>query len=113
MRLVDLDPQFLRHEGKTFRDVATIAEAQGIRFLCPKCFKANGSANGTHQIICWSRSRGVPDDARPGKGRWSMAGTGYADLTLNADAPSTARSIALQGGCMWHGFITDGLVTDA
>lgn len=115
MRLADLRPQFLRYviEGGrvSYHHVDTIAEAQGVSFLCPKCFAANGGAAGTHLVICWSRSRGVPDDARPGPGRWLLNGTGYADLTLDGDGAS--RSVALTGGCAWHGFITNGEATDA
>lgn len=110
MRLADLDPRFLvleapdrwRCEGVTFE------QASGISFLCPKCYAANGGSVGTHSVICWSRSRGVPDDQKPGPGRWLLAGTGFHDLTLNADPPSGARSIQLHGGCEWHGFITNG-----
>lgn len=114
-RLTDLDPEFLRYVveegGKVYwRPVRTLQEAQGIKFLCPKCFAANGGAVGTHAVICWSRSRGVPDSVNPGPGRWKMAGTSFADLTLGADPPSTARSVNLHGGCGWHGFVTMGVV---
>lgn len=85
-----------------------MAEAQGISFLCPKCFAENKGPRGTHSVICWSRSRGVPEDATPGPGRWKLDGTSFDDLTLNADPPSTARSVQLTGGCGWHGFITNG-----
>jgi hypothetical protein len=115
MRLVDLDPSFRRYNvenGKTFfSKVETIGEAHGIEFLCPKCFITNKGAVGTHRVICWSRSRGVPDDARPRPGRWRIDGTGFYDLTLNADPPGTARSVQLLGGCAWHGHVTNGEVT--
>lgn len=91
--------------------VASLPEAMGIRFLCPLCFIANGGSVGTHGVICWSRSRGVPDHAEPGPGRWTIDGTGFDDLTLNGDPPGNARSVALKGGCGWHGHITAGLVT--
>ena len=143
MRLVDLEPQFLRCESRTATGrfhhpdgyekdpghvhtdvcwyetvyeqeyhvpVATLAEAQGVQFLCPICFVANGGAVGTHSVLCWSRSRGAPDDASPGPGRWTLDGTGFEDLTLNGDPPGTARSVALGGGCDWHGFVTNGEV---
>ena len=87
-----------------------LADAQGVKFLCPKCFAANGGPVGTHAVICWSRSSGIPDDAEP-SGRWTLDGTGYGDLTLNGDPPGNARSVLLIGGCEWHGFITDGEVT--
>jgi hypothetical protein len=113
MRLRDLDPQFLRFErgedGRIlFRYVDTLADAQGIKFLCPKCFSENQGPIGTHGVICWSRSRGVPDDARPNPGRWTLDGTGYDDLTLNGDPPGAARSVLLTSGCAWHGFVTNG-----
>ena len=110
--LADLEAQFLCYEPKDGHiyhvPVPTFGAAQGVIFLCPKCFATNNGPIGTHKVICWSRSRGVPDSASPGPGRWVMAGTGLHDLTLNADPPSTGRSIALRGGCEWHGFITNG-----
>ena len=112
MKLTDLDAKFLRYEprdGQIFMsEVATIDEAQGIKFLCPKCFVTNGGPLGTHSVICWSRSRGVPDDAGPKPGRWRMEGTGLIDLTLQADPPNTGRSVQLNGGCAWHGHVTNG-----
>lgn len=149
MRLTDLDPQFVRREVKQqmvthLKDgvdplnynretdfvtderpvvyqvrVDTIQEAQGIRFVCPKCYIANNGLMGTHGVVCWSSSRGVPDDAQPGPGRWSLQGTGYNDLTLGEE-PGKSRSVLLHGQCKepdgsmgpgWHGFVTNGDVT--
>lgn len=93
-----------------FRRVDSIAEAQGVMFKCPKCFVTNGGIVGTHMVICWSRSRGVPDDATPGPGRWTLLGSGFADLTLGEE-PGQTRSVLLLGGCAWHGFITNGEAT--
>lgn len=113
MKLAELDPQFLRVESPGhWLHVPTLGEAHGVRFLCPKCFVANGGPVGTHGVICWSRSRGAPDDERPLPGRWAMVGTDVSDLTLNGDS-GASRSIALNGGCAWHGYITNGEVTDA
>jgi hypothetical protein len=140
MRLTDLEPRFLRYEerldtwtevdrqpgpGETCDSVPhhqvtgmraywpfadTIEQAQGIEFLCPLCFAANKGPVGTHCVICWSRSKGVPDAARPGPGRWRLTGTGYDDLSL-MEEPGQSRSVLLLGGCAWHGFITNGEVT--
>ncbi len=137
MRLLDLRPKFLRYEERLdtwevverqpspgediahvphhavtgMRDywapVERLEEAQGIEFLCPKCFVANGGEVGTHAVVCWSKSRGVPDKATPGPGRWVLRGTAYSDLTLDAE-PGKSRSVLLLGGCAWHGFITNG-----
>lgn len=113
MKLLELEPEFVRRsgDGGIYHPVDSILEAHGLMFLCPKCFIANGGKVGTHRVICWSRSRGVPDDARPGPGRWALVGSGYHNLTLDADPPNTARSVLLLGGCAWHGFITNGEVT--
>lgn len=146
MRLVDLEPRFIRYEVKvqeyeqhkadgymsdplhthtdacwekvtgprvSYPFVDKIEDAQGITFLCPKCFAANGGSVGTHGVICWSRSRGVPEDAKPGPGRWRLDGTGFHDLTLNGDQAGGggARSVLLTSGCQWHGFVTAGEVT--
>jgi hypothetical protein len=117
LRLIDLNPEFVRYEQRTgghiyYVIVPAIDEAQGVEFLCPKCFAANGGPAGTHRVICWSRSRGVPDDAVPGPGRWTLNGSGFADLTLDGDPPGNSRSVLLTGGgCGWHGFITNGEMT--
>lgn len=111
MRLIDLAPEFLKVDSPGHWDfVATLAEAQGIKFLCPRCFAENKGPIGTHAIICWSRSRGVSEEEHPKPGRWTMAGTGMQDLTLNGDPPGGARSVLLLSGCKWHGFITNGEV---
>lgn len=64
--LRDLDGMFIRHESRGDAEyhipVDRLEEAQGVRFLCPKCFAANGGKVGTHRVVCWSRSRGVPDE---------------------------------------------------
>lgn len=117
MRLSELDAKFVRflktEEGTYHISVDNIDAAHGVRFLCPKCFTENGGPIGTHAIVCWSRSRGVPNDANPGPGRWMLVGNGIDDLTLNADPPATARSVQLNGGCGWHGFVTGGETSNA
>ena len=114
MKLTELNPQFMRYDprpdGIYLPRVDTIEQAQGIRFLCPVCFKTNGGRVGTHSVMCWSRSRGVSEEATP-KGRWTLHGTGYHDLTLHGDPVGSARSVLLLGGCNWHGFVTEGEVT--
>ena len=89
-------------------DVATLAEADGIRFLCPKCYQVNGGNAGTHPVVCWFEGK-VPDDAAPRPGRWKPVGTGIEDLTFVPGAKS--NSVLLLGGCAWHGFVTNGDAT--
>lgn len=103
MRLSQLEPEFLaRDDDRRCHRVATLAEADGIKFKCPLCFQRNGGAVGTHSIICWQPH--VPQTTHPTPGRWSFHGTGFGDLTLVAGS----SSILLTAGCQWHGFITAG-----
>lgn len=104
--------RYAPRDGRVFLPmVETLAEAQGIIFLCPKCYSEHGGPVGTHSVICWSRARGTPDDADPRPGRWTFEGTGFEDLTVNGDPPGAPRSILLYADCGWHGYITDGIVT--
>lgn len=79
--------------------VATIAEAQSIWFLCPKCFPG-------HVIECSLAGRGVEDacgshnkDGKPT--RWIISGSDLSNLSLQP-------SVLIEGGCGWHGFVTNG-----
>ncbi len=108
LRLTELEPQFLKRiDDSNFREVDSIAEADGIMFVCPLCFENNGKSNiGVHSVLCWNPS--VPQTTAPVPGRWNLVGTGYGDLTLQAGS----SSILLTGeGCGWHGFIGNGEVT--
>lgn len=99
MKLSELSPKFLKivEEGK-YTTVSDIEAADGIIFLCPKCFKGSG-----HPIICW-RPR-VPQSSRlSGPGRWEFQGTSFDDLTLVAGS----SSVMLTGGCNAHFFVKSG-----
>ncbi len=114
MTLRELEAEFYRYvdeqDGRIlWRLVETLAQAHGVMFLCPKCYQENGGAVGTHRVICWSRSRGVPDEAQPKPGRWPLLGTGLDDLTLDGDPPGTA-SVLLTNGCGAHFFVKNGEV---
>lgn len=123
MRLTDLEPEWvfdfnpqthgLRraedqhstvHHGdgddKPVEHTLTIANAQGVMFLCPACFVKNGGPRGTESVLCWFKGRSVPDDAVPGPGRWVASGTGFEDLTL-----SPSVNVANEH---WHGFVING-----
>lgn len=109
--LTELEPAFLRYESDGIRDprIPTLTDAQGLLFLCPLCFAQNHGPVGTHACEVSFEGRGVlPEQGShntEGKPtRWNVAGSGFHDLTLTP-------SILLQGGCNWHGFITNGEVT--
>lgn len=113
MKLAELSPEFIRYErrgdGHVYMPhVESIVDAQGINFLCPHCYGIMRGMRGTHDVICWSRSAGTPDLAHPGPGRWKIAGTGFHDLTLNAELPGGARSVDLTSTCGAHFFVTNG-----
>jgi hypothetical protein len=108
MRLIDLQPEFWRRTDDThFERVSSIADADGLWFLCPKCFRQNNGSVGTHGVLCWKPT--VPQTISPGPGRWNMEGTGFDDLSLVAGS----SSVLLTSGCRWHGFVRQGDVTDA
>lgn len=104
-RLRDLEAQLLKAlpDGCS-KFVESLAEADGIIFLCPKCFATNAGPIGTHSVICWFVGK-VPDDRVPKPGRWNPQGTGIDDLTF---VPPGATSVLLTAGCGWHGFVTNG-----
>ena len=111
MKLRDLEPEFIRDvlnggEGRGFHRVDSLLEAQGIIFQCPVCVDTNG-----HMVICWSRSRGAPEDVSPFPGRWAMAGSGFDDLSLNVDTGNEKDSVQLLGRCNAHFHVKNGEVT--
>ena len=89
---------------ETYRVVERIEDADGVEFLCPKCFKTNGGRIGTHAVICW-RPR-VPPEVDPKPGRWEFQGTSLDDLTLVAGS----SSVLLHGGCGAHFFVRGGAI---
>ena len=106
MRLIELEPQFVKLlPTNAHRHVATLAEADGIYFLCPKCFEKIGSNVGCHQMLCWFRNK-VPDSLRPGPGRWTPCGTGYNDLSFVAGEPPQLFSV--QAGECGHYHLENG-----
>lgn len=109
MRLAELETEFLkRKDDHHFKRVRSIADADGIIFKCPKCFRQNGGPIGTHSVICWRPH--VPQTTSPTPGRWEFEGTGLDDLTLVAGSSSI---LLTPPGCEWHGYIRNGEVTDA
>jgi len=102
--LRELDAEFLKHHEDGHTRVETLAEADGIYFLCPKCFRQLGSRVGCHGVICWFTGK-VPNGLYPGPGRWNPSGTGMDDLTF---VPPGAFSVQLVGGCGWHGYVKNG-----
>lgn len=106
MKLTDLEPKFMivDIDTKIMTEVKTNEEADGIMFLCPKCFAKNNGSVGTHSVICWKPS--VPQIINPAPGRWNMLGNSFKDLTFK----NGSSSVALTGGCNAHFYVTDGKI---
>ena len=92
-----------------YRMVGDLQQADGVKFLCPKCYAEIGSRPGVHGVICWFVGR-VADDVSPRPGRWTPDGTGLADLSF-VPSPGRSQSVALLSGCMWHGIVVNGDAT--
>lgn len=109
--LVELQARFVMvGMGNDSRLAVTIEQAQGIWFLCPKCF--NEPPRGpimVHRVICWFRNRKVPTELEPGPGRWNIEGKGIEDLTFVAPGN---LSVQLFEGCDAHFFIKEGYAID-
>jgi hypothetical protein len=83
--------------------VETLAEADGVQFLCVACFLKNNGPVGTDTAICWFKGK-VPDSIDPKPGRWNPVGTGLDDLTFVGPG---AFSV---GHPHWHGYVEHGEV---
>ena len=102
--LVDLHPRWLAYDSPSQRHyVDTLAEADCLQFDCPTC----GTA---HVLLCWFS--GVPQSRRLNRERWTVTGTGAADLTLAPDpAPPQGFTAPIRSRpCGWEGNITGGSV---
>jgi len=103
MKLMELEPQLLKRiNDKEYQEVDCLADADGIRFLCPKCLAELGGRPGVHSCICWCPS--VPQTTYPRPGRWAFEGTGLSDLTLRAGS----SSVSITDGCKAHFSICAG-----
>lgn len=90
---------------KSWREIGDDrANADGVMFLCPKCYAENKGIVGTHRVLCWFKGK-VPDSMAPKPGRWNPQGTGLDDLTF---VPPGAVSVLLTSGCGWHGHVKNG-----
>ena len=104
MKLIDLDPQFVRFLPEIVVDhmhkreaVQTLNEAQGISFRCPGCVKHDPEFK--HRLCIPFRGRGAPPDENGGH-QWDIkGGSNFNDLTLTPSINSVGH---------WHGFITNG-----
>lgn len=103
IKIIELKPHTIYHT------VDSLNEADGLLFLCPKCFIKNSGKVGTHSVLCWFMGK-VPDDLDPKPGRWTPEGTNLDNLSF-VPGSGKSHSVLLLSGCNWHGLITSGQVT--
>jgi hypothetical protein len=99
-------PNPVRYE---FHDVASVAEADQVMFLCPACFAKNGGPVGTHSVMVTFEGRDVPGvagsrDAEGKPSRWRASGSTVDDLVLTPSILLDAKRKPDEG-CHWHGFV--------
>jgi hypothetical protein len=108
MKFIDLEPQFVRKTAEGWTESSDgPSGADGVRFLCPKCFLQNNGPVGTHSVLCWAPH--MSDNLEPKPGRWLPVGTGLVDLSLVA----CPTSVQLGSGCKAHFIVANGEVTFA
>jgi hypothetical protein len=103
-----MEARLLRREhDRMFTYVSELKDADGVTFVCPKCFVENGSKRpGVHSITCWAPT--VPQTTSPVPGRWDLVGTSLEDLTLVAGS----SSVLVTEGCMAHFYIRNGEIVE-
>lgn len=90
-----------------FSPVDSVAEAHGIRFLCPQAFAKNGGPQGTHSVYIFFT--GSPYAGRNSAGqevRWQVVGgTTIDDLQLTPSILEQDEGLPPEWRCGWHGFV--------
>lgn len=105
-----LNPQWPPdHLMECYARVETLAEADGIWFLCPKCFAANGGPVGTHSVSVGFTGRCPPgsygQNLEGQDVRWQVAaGTSLDDLSLTPSIQLLSEN-PTPAFCAWHGFV--------
>ena len=140
MRLIDLEPRFMRQyeEQGTWvvvdrqplpsermedvpchqvtgmmekaRVVQTLDEANAILFCCPKCFVDKGNTVIGVHKVCITFANRGVPDHL---GTHNKAGEPVRWSVSGTDFTNLTLqpSIACEDGCMWHGFVTNGDAT--
>ena len=90
-----------------FAPVETVAEAHGVRFLCPKSFAKNGGPKGTHSVYIFFEGSPHAGHNSAGKEvRWKVTGgTTLDDLQLSPSIQEQDEGMPPERQCNWHGFV--------
>lgn len=104
MRLIDLEPRWYSAGGNgVTRNGQPVPhrEGVGVSFRCP-------CGCGTRLGISFSNPLDGGPEVEGIGNTWARTGNTFETLTLS---PSIQR--ADPGGCRWHGFLRDGVFTNA
>ena len=90
-----------------FRPVATVGEAHGVSFLCPKSYATNGGAKGTHSVYVFFAGSPYAGRNKEGKEvRWNVvSGSTIDDLSLKPSIQEQDEGMPADHQCNWHGFV--------
>lgn len=90
-----------------FHHVESVAQAHGVRFLCPKSYAKNNGPKGTHSVYIFFQ--GSPYAGRNKEGqevRWNVAGgSSLDDLQLTPSIQEQDEGMPPEHQCNWHGFV--------
>ena len=94
-------------ERWVFQPVATVAEAHGVRFLCPKSYARHRGSKGAHScFIFFAGSPYAGHNLAGEEVRWNVAGgTTIDDLQLTPSIQEEDEGMPPEHQCNWHGFV--------
>lgn len=109
MRLTELHPRFVGYGGEGVSDQhgnpVPFRHGIGLACDCP-CGKCDPRFKWLYVPFENPLDGGPPVETKADK--WHRVGTDFENITLT---PSILRN-ASKGGCGWHGYITNGNVTE-
>jgi hypothetical protein len=95
-----------------FRHVDTVAEADGVRFLCPNSYAKNNGPVGTHSVYIFFQGTQAPDrvcgknkEGQPVRWKVEDGSTCLDDLSLTPSILEQDDERPPERRCSWHGFV--------
>lgn len=88
-----------------FEPVETVAEANGVRFLCPKSFAGRGE--GAHSVYVFFQGSPYAGHNKAGQEvRWQVVGGSTVDdLSRSPSILEQDDGLAPEHRCGWHGWV--------
>lgn len=94
-------------ERMVFEPVERVADANGVRFLCPKSFAKNCGPKGTHSVYIFFAGSPYAGHNNAGQEvRWNViGGSTLDDLQLSPSIQEQDDGLSPERQCNWHGFV--------